>query len=615
MKKITDRITAAIMTGASFLAPISLYGAEGVEVNHLGVNNTLVRVTGDSNLLILPVQESIDDARINILVDGKIAETIYVRLAQSKTDFSVPFDLSRYKGHNVMLDILAPHDRSSIREAKDAVCWEGIHLADSFDTSDRETKYRPLYHHTPLYGWMNDPNGMFYKDGVWHLYYQYNPYGSKWQNMTWGHSSSTDLINWKHEPIAIRPDGLGSVFSGSCAIDKNNTAGFGEDAVIALFTSAGTSQMQSLASSTDNGKTFSVYPGNPIITLESEARDPNMFWNETTNEWNLVLAHALDHEMLFFTSPDLKNWTLQSAFGKGIGAQDGVWECPDLFELPVEGSDVKKWVLLCNLNPGGPFGGSATQYFIGDFDGKKFTADTDADGNIPTKWMDYGKDHYATVSWSDAPDNRRTVIGWMSNWQYAADVPTTQYRSANTLPREMKLFTQPDGQVYLASVPSPEIDALRGKAVSSLSGKSIGKKPTVVSLPAATHGACEITASLDAKNASSIVMTLANKAGDKVVMTYDPKNHTMAFDRRESGVVDFNENFPAVTVSPTFEQNGKISLRIFIDRSSIELFGNDGNFVMTNLVFPNEPYSSLSVRSEGGNAKLENMKVYTLKGK
>ena len=592
MKKITDRITAAIMTGASFLAPISLYGAEGVEVNHLGVNNTLVRVTGDSNFLILPVQESIDDARINILVDGKIAETIYVRLAQSKTDFSVPFDLSRYKGHNVMLDILAPHDRSSIREAKDAVCWESIHLADSFDTSDRETKYRPLYHHTPLY----------------------NPYGSKWQNMTWGHSSSTDLINWKHEPIAIRPDGLGSVFSGSCAIDKNNTAGFGEDAVIALFTSAGTSQMQSLASSTDNGKTFSVYPGNPIITLESEARDPNMFWNETTKEWNLVLAHALDHEMLFFTSPDLKNWTLQSAFGKGIGAQDGVWECPDLFELPVEGSDVKKWVLLCNLNPGGPFGGSATQYFIGDFDGKKFTADTDADGNIPTKWMDYGKDHYATVSWSDSPDNRRTVIGWMSNWQYAADVPTTQYRSANTLPREMKLFTQPDGQIYLASVPSPEIDALRGKAVSSLSGKSIGKKPTVVSLPAATHGACEITASLDAKNASSIVMTLANKAGDKVVMTYDPKNHTMAFDRRESGVVDFNENFPAVTVSPTFEQNGKISLRIFVDRSSIELFGNDGNFVMTNLVFPNSPYTRLSVSSEGGNAKLENLKVYTLKG-
>lgn len=613
MKKITDRLTTAMITGISLLAPACAFAGEGVEVKHLGVNNTLVKVTGDSNYLILPVQENIDDARINILVDGKIAETIYVRLAQSKTDYTVPFDLSRYKGHNVVLDIVAPHDRRSVREATESVCWDGIHLSDTFDTTDRELKYRPAYHHTPEYGWMNDPNGMFYKDGVWHLYYQYNPYGSKWQNMTWGHSTSSDLVNWNNEPIAIRPDGLGSIFSGSCVIDSDGTAGYGKDAVIALFTSAGTSQMQSLASSTDDGQTFNVYPGNPILTLESEARDPNMFWNEETKEWNLVLAHALDHEMLFFTSPDLKNWTLQSAFGKGLGAQDGVWECPDLFELPVEGTDETKWVLICNLNPGGPFGGSATQYFIGDFDGKKFTADTDAKGNVPTKWMDYGKDHYATVSWSDAPDNRRTVIGWMSNWQYAADVPTTQFRSANTLPREMKLFTQPDGQIYLASVPSPELKSLRGKVVSSLSDKSIGKKGTIVALPSANSGICEITASLDAKNASQIILTLANKLGDKVVMTYNSADHTISFDRKHSGVVDFNENFPAVTVSPTFEKNGKIDLRIFIDKSSIELFGNDGKFVQTNLVFPNEPYSSLTLQTDGGNAKVENLKVYSLK--
>ncbi len=227
--------------------------------------------------------------------------------------------------------------------------------------------------------------------------------------------------------------------------------------------------------------------------------------------------------------------------------------------------------------------------------------------------MDYGKDHYATVSWSDAPDNRRTVIGWMSNWQYAADVPTTQFRSANTLPREMKLFTQPDGQIYLASVPSPELKSLRGKVVSSLSDKSIGKKGTIVALPSANSGICEITASLDAKNASQIILTLANKLGDKVVMTYNSADHTISFDRKHSGVVDFNENFPAVTVSPTFEKNGKIDLRIFIDKSSIELFGNDGKFVQTNLVFPNEPYSSLTLQTDGGNAKVENLKVYSLK--
>ncbi|MDE6161339.1 MAG: DUF4980 domain-containing protein, partial [Muribaculaceae bacterium] len=476
MNKLRKTLTAMVASGALFLPAMCARAAEGVEIRHLGVSNTLVRPTGDGRYLLLPVQEANDDARINVLVDGRIAETIYVRLAKSKTDYTVPFDLSAYKGHNVILDVVTPQGRGSVREAKDDVCWKGMELTDTFDTTDRELKYRPAYHHTPLYGWMNDPNGMFYKDGKWHLYYQYNPYGSKWQNMTWGHSVSTDLVNWEHEAPAIRPDGLGAIFSGSAVVDRHNTAGFGEGAVVAIYTSAGTSQMQSMAASLDGGATFEVYPANPILTLESEARDPNMFWNEATGEWNLVLAHALDHEMLFFTSPDLKTWTLQSSFGKGLGAQGGVWECPDLFELPVEGSDERKWVLLCNINPDGPFGGSATQYFIGDFDGKVFTADTDAEGHIPTKWMDYGKDHYATVSWSNAPEGRRTVIGWMSNWQYAAEVPTMQYRSANTLPREVGVFRAPDGELYVSSAPSPELLGLRDREVVAVSKASVGRK-------------------------------------------------------------------------------------------------------------------------------------------
>ncbi|MDE7080650.1 MAG: GH32 C-terminal domain-containing protein [Muribaculaceae bacterium] len=585
---------------------------DGVEINHLGVNNTLVRVTGDGNYLLLPVEDSRDDARINVLVDGKIAETIYVRLAGSKTDFTVPFDLTPYKGKNVVLDIVTPQGRSSVREASGDVCWKGITLADSFDSSDRETRYRPLFHHSPLYGWMNDPNGMFFKNGKWHLYYQRNPYGSKWQNMTWGHSVSSDLINWEHLPDAIRPDGLGSIFSGSCVIDHDNTAGYGKDAVIALYTSAGTSQMQSMAASTDDGLTFEVYGANPVLTLESEARDPNMFWNEKTGEWNLTLAHALDHEMLFFTSPDLKTWTLQSAFGKGIGAQGGVWECPDLFELPVEGTAETKWVLLCNLNPGGPFGGSATQYFIGDWDGKTFTADTDAMGEIPTKWLDYGKDHYATVSWSDAPQGRRTVIGWMSNWEYAADVPTLQFRSANTLPREIGLFKGADGQVYAASVPSPELEAMRGRVAVNRRNASVGSKPVQFALPAENSGICEILLDLDAQKAAKVDITLSNKGGDKVVMVYDAAAHTLSFDRTKSGVVDFSDAFPAVTVAPTFETDGKVQLRLYIDRSSIELFGNGGRFAMTNLVFPTAPYDSMSVSSTGGKAKISDIKIYSL---
>lgn len=613
MTNIKSRLGAIILLSAVSTFSMPASAGEGVEINHLGVNNTLVRVTGDGNYLMLPVQESNDDARINILVDGKVAETIYVRLAKSKTDYTVPFDLAPYKGKNVILDIVTPQGRGSVREAKEDACWKAIELTDTLNIQDKELKYRPAFHHTPLYGWMNDPNGMFYKDGVWHLYYQYNPYGSKWQNMTWGHSTSTDLVNWQHEPVAIRPDGLGSVFSGSSVVDHNNTAGFGPDAVVSLYTSAGTSQMQSLASSTDNGMTFSVYPGNPILTLESEARDPNMFWNDKTNEWNLVLAHALDHEMLFFTSPDLKKWTLQSEFGKGIGAQDGVWECPDLFELPVPGSNEKKWVLICNINPGGPFGGSAIQYFVGDWDGKTFTADTDAEGNIPTKWLDYGKDNYALVSWSDAPDNRRTAIGWMSNWQYAAEVPTMQYRSANTLPREISLFRADDGQLYASSAPSPELLNLRNKLVTRASKTTISKKARNYTLPESNGGICEIVAEFDANKAQTVELILSNNEGNKVVMSYDAVNRTMSVDRRESGITDFSESFPAVTVSPTFGKNGKIALRIFVDRSSIELFGNDGRFVMTNLVFPEKPYTTLSVSSPGGNSKLINLKIYSLK--
>ncbi len=587
----------------------SLRAAErGVEIEHLGVNNTLVRVTADGKYLILPVQESNDEATVNVLVDGKTDKTLSVRLAKSKVDYTVPLKIEDYKGKKVLLNVVTSQSRSSVREAKEDACWQNISVSDTFDTSNRE-KFRPAYHHTPLYGWMNDPNGMFYKDGEWHLCYQWNPYGSKWQNLSWGHSVSRDLIHWEHRPDAvIEPDGLGMIFSGSSAVDRSGSAGFGKDAVVAMYTSAAASQIQSLAWSDDNGETFTKYDGNPVLTLDSEARDPNMFWDAERNVWILVLAHALDHEMLIFSSPDMKDWTLESSFGRGLGAQDGVWECPDLFELPVNGESGKKWVLLCNLNPGGPFGGSATQYFIGDFDGKTFTSDTDDSGKVPTKWLDYGKDHYATVSFSDAPDGRRTVIGWMSNWQYAPEVPTMQFRSANTLPREMGLFRAPDGQLYVSSTPSPEVDALRGALVKSVSKTSLGSKARTYSIPEL----CEIDMEISPKKAESVEIELSNAAGEKVVMIYDAKSDSLSFDRCKSGIVDFSQDFPAVTVSPAYTDGDKVGLRIFIDRSSIEVFGKDGRFAMTNLVFPNSPYSRLSVRATGGSVRLSDLKIYSI---
>ncbi|WP_289870322.1 GH32 C-terminal domain-containing protein [uncultured Duncaniella sp.] len=613
MKKISNIMMTLVTVATAMTGNQNAIAGNGVEVEHLGTNNTLVRVTSDGKYLILPVQESNEEAAVNVLVDGRLDKTLSVRLAKSKVDYTVPLNIEKYKGKELLLNVVTSQNRSSVREAKEDACWSNFVVSDTFDVSNRE-KFRPAYHHTPIYGWMNDPNGMFYKDGVWHLCYQWNPYGSKWQNLSWGHSTSPDLIHWtRMDDAVIEPDGLGMIFSGSSAIDKENSAGFVKDAIVAMYTSAAASQIQSLAWSDDDGMTFNKYPGNPVLTLDSEARDPNMFWNPDTKEWTLVLAHALDHEMLIFTSPDMKEWTLQSRFGRGLGAQDGVWECPDLFELPVEGTDEKKWVLLCNLNPGGPFGGSATQYFIGDFDGKTFVSDTDASGNVPTKWLDFGKDHYATVSFSDAPDGRRTVIGWMSNWQYAPEVPTMQFRSANTLPREIGLFRGADGEIYASSTPSPELEALRDRLTLDVKSKKIGQKPVSFRLPSENDGVCEILADVNPGNAGKVNLELSNSKGEKVEMIYDVNARTLSFDRRESGIVDFSQDFPAVTVSPTFGDGKKISLRIFIDRSSIEVFGDNGRFVMTNLVFPNEPYSALSVKSENGTAKLSGLRIYSIK--
>ena len=612
------RISQILMMALLCLGPSVVQAQErqGVKVEFLGTNNTMIRITGEGKYLMLPIQDNGEEATLNLLVDGKQEKNFTARLAKNKVDYMVPLDLSSYRGKHIILNVISNQSRATVREAQGDACWKNIALSDTFDISNRE-KFRPAFHHTPDYGWMNDPNGMVYADSLWHLCYQWNPYGSKWANMTWGHATSRDLIHWERQEPTILPDGLGMIFSGSSAIDHHNSAGFGKDAIVTLYTSAAASQMQSLAYSTDGGNTFTKYPGNPVITMETEARDPNMFWDEAHQQWVMLLAHALEKEMLIYTSPDLKQWTLASRFGKGMGAQGGVWECPDLFELPVSGStgNEKKWALVCNLNPGGPFGGSATQYFIGDFDGTTFKADTDTTGTIPTKWMDYGKDHYAAVSWSDAPNNRRTVIGWMSNWQYAAEVPTLQYRSANTLPREMGIFKDTDGQYYLSSTPSPELEALRSGLHHQSRRFSLGKADKTISLPTQNDGICEILLDIEARKGQVLTLTLANKAGERVVLTYDSDKETLAFDRTQSGIVNFSQDFPAVTIAPTHRHDGKLSLRIFVDRSSIEVFEKEGRLAMTNLVFPNSPYTELSLKCSKGKAKISNLKVYSLNTK
>ena len=367
--------------------------------------------------------------------------------------------------------------------------------------------------------------------------------------------------------------------------------------------------MQSLAYSLDNGMTFHVYENNPIIAADKECRDPNMFWHEKSGKWILILAAALEKEMWIYSSPDLKNWTKESSFGHGYGAQDGVWECPDLMELPVRGTDRTKWVLICNINPGGPFGGSAAQYFVGDFDGKTFTCDTKPE---ITKWMDYGKDHYAAVSWSNAPEKRHTVIAWMSNWQYANNAPTKQFRSANTLPRDIELYEGGDGELYLAVTPAPEVNALRAGKALKYGSFSAGTKKVSRKLPAENSGICEINLELVPRSAGKVYITLSNDKDERTVMTYDLENSTFSMDRTASGLTDFNKDFPAITVAPC-PAEAKLRLRLFVDRCSVEAFEGDGRFAMTNLVFPQHPYTTVSVAVDKGRCKVNDLTVNSLK--
>lgn len=582
---------------------LTVQGAENrVVVKHLANEQNIILLDSVKKFLLLPVQENAPEGKVNIIVNNEfqLEQNINIRLAREKVDYYVPLDLSAYQGKSVSVDVTGMPASS--------LCWKEIKLSDTFDSSNRET-YRPVYHHTPVYGWMNDPNGMFYKDGVYHLYFQYNPYGSMWANMTWGHSTSTDLTHWTYEGTAIVPDAWGAIFSGSCVVDKDNTAGFGKGAVVAFYTSAkstpwGDVQSQSMAYSLDNGKTFIKYEHNPILTsTERDFRDPKVFWYAPGKHWVMMLA--VGQEMQIYSSGNLKEWKKESSFGAMQGAHGGVWECPDLVEVAVEGSKEKKWVLICNLNPGGPFGGSAAQYFVGSFDGKKFVNESPTQ----TKWLDWGKDNYATVTWSNAPAGRCIALGWMSNWQYANNVPTTQYRSANTLARDLTLY-RVGGELYLKSKPSPEIKKARAEE-KKIPTFEVKGNYEVASLLADNKGAYEIEMTIENKGTSKIDFSLMNEKGEKVAMYYDVVRKQFVMDRSASGIVGFSRDFPAVTVAPV-RNTDQIHLRLFIDRSSVEAFGEDGEYVMTNLVFPAEPYNRMVFSSDKGSYIVKLMNVYRL---
>ena len=631
--KANYMMKAACLMMAAATTATNTVQAQKMNIEHHG-DTTVISVQNPTKYLLLPIQEEQDEAQVLLSTGSKDDTWMDVRLAQNGADYYVPFALGNGKTATVKI----------LGLKKDALAINLMRLSDTFDTTNTDY-YRPSYHFTPLYGWMNDPNGMVYKDGEYHLYFQYNPYGSKWGNMHWGHAVSRDLIHWEHLDPAIARDPVGHIFSGSSVVDKKNTAGFGKDAIIAIYTnnSVNHDEVQCIAYSNDNGRTFTKYEGNPVLTPFDglkDFRDPKVFWYEKDKCWFMIVS--ADKETRFYKSKNLKKWDYVSAFGKGLGQQPCQYECPDFFQLPVNGDEKNmKWVMTMNINPGCWFGGSATEYFVGDFDGKNFTC---PDAN-EVKWLDWGKDHYATVTFSNT-GSRVLAITWMSNWQYANLTPFKQNRGANGLPRELKLYEK-NGKYYISEDVAPEALALR-KSTKELGSQTVEGEKAFAGATSGMEGAFEIEADVTADANGIAGIELYNNKRERTLIYIDMKEGKVVMDRTESGLTDFGKqsvphdielawdkqraaegkqpariensinyknDFALATWAPlSLCQDGKktFHLDIFADKSSIELFVDGGRIAMTNLVFPVAPYENVKLYSQGGKAEFQNMKIHTL---
>ena len=473
-------------------------------------------------------------------------------------------------------------------------------------------QYRPQVHYSPKAHWMNDPNGMVYNERIYHLFYQYYPGSTVWGPMHWGHATSNDMLHWKEQPVAFYPDSSGYIFSGSAVIDKNNTSGFGKDGkvpLVAIFTQhdpagekAGTDtfQNQSIAYSLDNGKTWTKYAHNPVIKNPGikDFRDPKVMWYEDEKKWLMILA-VKDHVSIY-SSTDLKNWVKESDFGNTIGAHGGVWECPDFFYM-YDGNK-KVWIITCSINPGAPNGGSGTQYFIGDFDGKTFTAN-----DTTTKWIDYGPDDYAGVTWSNT-GNEKYFLGWMSNWNYATKVPTIKWRSAMTLPRKLSIKNV-GGNMLIASVPINALNKIESNKISftdikldkdfNFSSKTRGIKfPCRINLSFVKH--------------ESFSMVLSNDLKQQLVIGYDDVHQQYFIDRTHSGKTDFDKSFADKHYAPRLSGTGSMNISLIIDESSVELFADDGLSVMTEILFPSKPYDNVLLQSTNKNALVNHIEYIHL---
>ena len=460
--------------------------------------------------------------------------------------------------------------------------------------------HRPQFHFSPKANWMNDPNGMVYHNGTYHLFFQYYPEGTIWGPMHWGHATSKDLVHWNEQAIALYPDSLGWIFSGSAVYDKDNTSGLGKNGkmpLVAIFTHHNSKlekegrkdyQYQSIAYSLDEGQTWTKYEGNPVLQNPGiiDFRDPKVRWNEDVRKWIMTLATK--DRITFYSSPDLKNWNKESEFGENVGAHGGVWECPDLFPMSLNGKTM--WVLLVSINPGGPNKGSATQYFVGDFDGKTFKP-----YSTETKWVDWGTDNYAGVTWSNTGD-RRIFLGWMSNWQYANVVPTEKWRSAMTIPRELSLKAI-DNSIFLASEPVKELRKIMPKTYT-MNNTLVNGSLDLSDQIQAFNGQYQLKFSSDQMTNYSIV--LSNDEGEELVIGFDKKANQYYIDRSKAGKIDFEKGFGAKHTAPRISVDAGTDVTLVVDVASVELFADGGLTVMTDIVFPNKTLNKVSIKSVDG---------------
>jgi fructan beta-fructosidase len=464
--------------------------------------------------------------------------------------------------------------------------------------------YRPQFHFSPTKNWMNDPNGLVYKNGLYHLFFQHNPFGNVWGHMSWGHATSKDLVHWKELPVAIAEEKGTMIFSGSAVLDKNNTAGFAnsktDQTLVAIYTGhTDTLQTQDLAFSNDDGLTWKKYAGNPVLNLhKKDFRDPNVFWYDAKKEWIMAVSQPNEHQISFYASSNLKQWNHLSDFGPR-GDTSGVWECPDLMQVPIVGETGKsKWVLFTSQN-------STMQYFVGEFDGSKFLEDHPS----PTiHKQDYGTDYYAAVAYHNTPDKQPISIGWVNNWEYANSIPTNPWKSAMSLPRKLSVKKQ-EGDWVLVQQPIASLQLQRG-VEQKIKDTHVAK---TADLPF-SGTSYELSLTIQPKENSVAGVRVAVGGNRYFEISYDAKNEQLRIDRSHT-INAFNAKYASISKkeAPLNMIAGKIPLRIFVDASIVEIYSADGTVVFTVQVFPEKTDTGIQLFSEGGTASFKDIQFWQMK--